>query len=61
MRVGRGTASSFELVGAPWIDGTRLAQYLARHGVRGVRVESARFTPDADRYANLPCHGVRII
>ena len=55
--VGRGTASPFELVGAPWIDGIRLARYLARHEVRGVRVESARFTPDADRYANLRATG----
>ena len=59
--VGRGTASPFELVGAPWIDGIRLARYLARRGVHGVRVEPVRFTPDADRYANLTCYGVRII
>ena len=58
--VGRGTSSPFELIGAPWIDGTDLAHYLIRRGIRGVLFEATRFTPDADRYADLTCYGVRI-
>ena len=49
--VGRGTSSPFELIGAPWIDGTDLAHYLIRRGICGVLFEATRFTPDADRYA----------
>lgn len=59
--VGRGTSSPFELLGAPWIDGPGLTRYLTQRGVRGVRFEPVQFTPDADRYADLMCHGVRII
>jgi len=59
--VGRGTATPFELVGAPWIDGEALAADLQRHGSRGVRFEPAQFTPTASRYAGRRCNGVRIV
>jgi uncharacterized protein YbbC (DUF1343 family) len=58
--VGRGTSSPFELIGAPWVDGARLASYLARRDIGGVRFEPTDFTPDADRYAGRECQGVRI-
>jgi uncharacterized protein YbbC (DUF1343 family) len=58
--VGRGTASPFEVVGAPWIDGDRLASYLQRRGIAGVSFAQLDFTPREDQYANLTCHGVRI-
>ncbi len=58
--VGRGTASPFEVVGAPWIDGRRLARYLQRRRIAGVRFARARFQPDSDRYAGETCDGVRI-
>lgn len=58
--VGRGTEEPFRLVGAPWIDGPALAQYLQHRGIAGVRLDAARFTPDGDRYASEPCAGVRI-
>ncbi|MBX5455002.1 MAG: DUF1343 domain-containing protein [Acidobacteriia bacterium] len=59
--VGRGTAEPFELVGAPWIDGKELAEYLERRAIPGVRFEAVDFTPAEDRYAGELCHGVRII
>ena len=58
--VGRGTESPFELVGAPWIDGKRLAGYLNRRGIPGVSFIPTSFTPRADRYRSVLCHGVRI-
>jgi uncharacterized protein YbbC (DUF1343 family) len=58
--VGRGTGRPFEQLGAPWIDGARLARYLARRDIGGVRFSAVTFTPDADRYAGRPCHGVQI-
>ena len=59
--VGRGTDTPFELAGAPWINGQELSDYLNRRGLAGVFFIPADFTPDANRYRNQLCHGVRII
>jgi uncharacterized protein YbbC (DUF1343 family) len=59
--VGRGTDTPFEVVGAPWIDGARLAQYLNARTVPGVRFEPATFTPSRDAYRRERCRGVRIV
>ncbi len=59
--VGRGTASPFALVGAPWIEGAKLAAYLNAEKVSGVRFEPASFTPTASRYRGTRCGGVRLI
>jgi uncharacterized protein YbbC (DUF1343 family) len=56
--VGRGTDRPFEQVGAPWIDGVRLAEVLNARGLPGVRFYPVRFTPTAGPYAGLPCPGV---
>ncbi len=58
--VGRGTVAPFELVGAPWVDGPRLADYLNRQGIPGVRFDPATFTPRENKYAGQACNGVRI-
>lgn len=47
--VGRGTDTPFELVGAPWIEDPRLAEYLKGRGIPGVSFEPVGFTP-ASRY-----------
>jgi uncharacterized protein YbbC (DUF1343 family) len=59
--VGRGTESPFELLGAPWIDGKRLAGYLNQRGIPGVSFVATSFTPSADRYRAVLCHGIRIV
>ena len=58
--VGRGTDAPFELIGAPWIDGAKLASVLSGRGIRGVRFTPVRFTPAASRFAGKECGGVRI-
>ena len=58
--VGRGTATPFELVGAPWINGAALASYLIARNVPGVSLDAATFVPRRDAYAGRHCHGVRI-
>jgi uncharacterized protein YbbC (DUF1343 family)/CubicO group peptidase (beta-lactamase class C family) len=58
LSVGRGTDRPFEQVGAPWIDGVRLAAELNARGLPGVRVYPVSFTPVSSRYANEPCQGV---
>jgi uncharacterized protein YbbC (DUF1343 family)/CubicO group peptidase (beta-lactamase class C family) len=59
--VGRGTATPFEVVGAPWIEPSGLADGLNRLGLAGVRFEPVWFTPLGDRYARLSCGGVRLV
>lgn len=59
--VGRGTATPFELIGSPWIDGKEFGEYLNRRNIPGVRFESAEFIPERDAFQNQRCRGVRII
>jgi uncharacterized protein YbbC (DUF1343 family) len=58
--VGRGTDAPFELVGAPWVDGGRLAEYLNQRQIPGVRFAAAEFTPASSQYKGMLCQGVRI-
>ncbi|WP_428668419.1 exo-beta-N-acetylmuramidase NamZ domain-containing protein [Reyranella sp.] len=58
--VGRGTDTPFELLGAPWIDGTALAAALQARAIPGVRFEAATFTPRDAAFAGQPCQGVRL-
>jgi uncharacterized protein YbbC (DUF1343 family) len=58
--VGRGTDAPFEVVGAPWIDGPRLAAELARAQLGGVSFEATTFTPQASPYSGTLCQGVHL-
>ncbi|HEY8182317.1 MAG TPA: exo-beta-N-acetylmuramidase NamZ domain-containing protein, partial [Thermoanaerobaculia bacterium] len=55
--VGRGTPTPFEVIGAPYIDGERLAKEL---NAPGVTFTPIRFTPDASIFAGKECGGVRM-
>jgi uncharacterized protein YbbC (DUF1343 family)/CubicO group peptidase (beta-lactamase class C family) len=57
--VGRGTATPFEIIGAPWIAGDGLARYLNGRRLSGVVFEPVTFTPAASPYAHQRCGGVR--
>ncbi|MCI0661192.1 MAG: DUF1343 domain-containing protein [Acidobacteria bacterium] len=59
--VGRGTGTPFELIGAPWIDGRRLALALNNVNLPGVRFVPVRFTPKASVHQDVECGGVNII
>ncbi len=59
--VGRGTDRPFELFGAPWMDGRRVAEELNRRGIPGVRFVPIRFTPRASIFAGEECGGVAIV
>ena len=56
--VGRGTDTPFEQVGAPWIDGPRLAAELNARRLPGIRFYPIVFTPAASKYAGERCSGV---
>ncbi len=58
--VGRGTDSPFELIGAPWMDGPRVAATLNARGIAGVRFTPVRFTPSASVHKGAECGGIRI-
>jgi uncharacterized protein YbbC (DUF1343 family) len=57
---GRGTALPFEIVGAPRLDGTALAQVLNEHGWAGVRFRPHVFRPSVSKYAGEICVGVQV-
>jgi uncharacterized protein YbbC (DUF1343 family) len=59
--VGRGTERPFEWVGAPWLDGRRLAAALAGHDLLGVRFVPVRLTPAASVHRGKECGGVQLI
>jgi len=59
--VGRGTDTPFQLIGAPWIDGVRLAAELNARDSPGVRFYPVTFTPNASRYQGERCGGVSIV
>ena len=59
--VGRGTDTPFELLGAPWIKATELAQYLNQRNISGVRFVPVAFTPSASIHAGQKCQGVNIL
>jgi uncharacterized protein YbbC (DUF1343 family)/CubicO group peptidase (beta-lactamase class C family) len=59
--VGRGTDTPFEVIGAPWLDGQKLAEGLNRAGLPGVRFVPVRFTPKSSKFANEVCGGVNIV
>jgi uncharacterized protein YbbC (DUF1343 family) len=61
LSVGRGTDTPFEQIGAPWIDGTRLADALNARRIPGVRFYATRFTPASSVFANQECQGVSIV
>ena len=56
--VGRGTATPFELLGAPWIEAERLADELRARNVPGVDFSAVRFTPASGPYTGQTCEGV---
>ena len=59
--VGRGTDTPFELLGAPWIKGKELAQYLNARNISGVRFVPVSFTPSSSANEGQKCEGVNII
>ena len=59
--VGRGTNTPFEIIGAPWLDGQRLAKYLNDRNLKGVRFVPVKFKPNASVYKNENLGGVNII
>jgi uncharacterized protein YbbC (DUF1343 family) len=57
---GRGTATPFEIFGAPWIDGQDLTENLNRLHLQGVLFRETRFTPYFSKFKGKSCNGASI-
>ena len=57
---GRGTTRPFELIGAPWLDGEKLASRLNAVGLKGVHFRAANFEPTFQKHARTTCGGCQI-
>lgn len=61
LSVGRGTDTPFEVVGAPWLDGRKLARELATRGIPGVSCVPIEFTPSSSKFSGEKCGGINIV
>ena len=61
LSVGRGTDTPFEIIGAPWLDGRKLADYLNSKNLKGVRFIPIKFTPKTSVFAGENLGGINII
>ena len=59
--VGRGTDAPFEQIGADWINGAELAEYLNKRFIPGVRIYPTQFTPTSSNLAGKVLGGVRFV
>lgn len=57
---GRGTAFPFEMIGAPFLDGHRLAEAFNSHELPGVIARPASYTPTRQKHAGIRCSGVQL-
>ncbi|MBM4062692.1 MAG: DUF1343 domain-containing protein [Planctomycetes bacterium] len=60
LSVGRGTDTPFEVLGAPWCDGVRLAARLRAADLPGVTFVPVAFTPAASRFRGERCSGINV-
>lgn len=57
---GRGLTRPFEITGAPWVDGVRLARALNASGLPGFVARATSFEPTFHKHARQTCGGVQI-
>jgi uncharacterized protein YbbC (DUF1343 family) len=57
---GRGTTRPFELCGAPWLSGRRLADQLNGLYIPGVLFRPVTFKPTFHKFAGIACGGVQL-
>ncbi|MHB1050969.1 MAG: exo-beta-N-acetylmuramidase NamZ family protein [Bacteroidota bacterium] len=64
---GRGTASPFELIGAPWLDSEKVLAQLDNEYCQGIRFSTEEFVPAsipgkaiAPKYVGEQCRGIRL-
>lgn len=58
--VGRGTATPFEVFGAPWMQAVPFQKNMTDRNIPGVRFTVTEFTPTAGPYSGEVCQGLKI-
>ena len=56
---GRGTATPFEVIGAPWIKDWVLAKAMNDLNLPGVRFRPTQFLPTDSKWQGYPCYGIQ--
>jgi len=59
--VGRGTDTPFEVIGAKWLNGNKLADYLNARDIPGVRAYPISMKPASSHLAGTEIDGVRFV
>jgi uncharacterized protein YbbC (DUF1343 family)/CubicO group peptidase (beta-lactamase class C family) len=59
--VGRGTDAPFDQIGAAWMKGQQLADYLNSRNIPGIRVYATRLRPTASNFMGQTIEGVRFV
>ncbi|MCL2421577.1 MAG: DUF1343 domain-containing protein, partial [Defluviitaleaceae bacterium] len=57
---GRGTNKPFFFIGAPWINGEKLAYHMNTQRLPGVYFRNHYFTPASSKHKDDPCQGVEM-
>ncbi len=57
---GRGTTKPFELIGAPWLRNTMIADEINSQHPDGVILRPCNFTPVFSKYAGIHCNGIQL-
>ncbi len=61
LSVGRGTDAPFEQIGAAWMNGPSLAQFLNARFITGVRIYPVKFRPNSSNFAGVEIEGIRFV
>ncbi len=57
---GRGTTCPFEIIGAPWLNGDKLADQLNNFNLAGVIFRPVFFTPTFSKHEKNMCQGIQL-
>jgi uncharacterized protein YbbC (DUF1343 family) len=57
---GRGTTRPFQIIGAPWVNGTKLKERINRMKLPGVQVMEIKFRPSFSKYSGDVCYGIYV-
>lgn len=57
---GRGTTQPFECIGAPFIDGHKLAKIFNEKSIPGVLARPTSFIPTYQKHKDILCHGIQL-
>ncbi len=61
LSMGRGTDAPFEQMGADFIEGPKLAAYLNKKDIPGLRIYPTSFTPTESKFKDVHIKGIRFV